>query len=34
MSKPTLEEGRKAYIDGDYEKAFQIFKTLAEQGDT
>ena len=31
--KLTLEEGRNAYSDGDYERALKIFKTLAEQGD-
>ena len=32
--KPTLEEGRNAYSDGDYERALKIFKTLAKQGDS
>jgi hypothetical protein len=32
-SKLTLEDGHKAYSDGDYDKAFQIFTILAEQGE-
>lgn len=28
----TIDDGRKAYANGDYPKAFSIFKSLAEQG--
>ncbi len=30
----TYEEGKKAYLDKDYEKALSILKPLAEQGDS
>jgi len=33
MLEPTWEEGRNAFDAGNYEKALEIFKFLAEQGD-
>ncbi len=33
VPKPNLEEGRKAYNEGDYAKALEIWKALAIEGD-